>query len=255
VLDKVSFIVGGAQKGGTTALDRYLREHPELCMPRPTIVGTHSSGEVHFFDTDANFAVEPVDYTAYHDRFEPHPPQRLLGEVTPSYMFWPGAIERIARYNPAMKLIFQLRNPVTRAFSQWNMARQAQREPLSFMEALRAEPERLRNLPPRRARRFSYMERGFYASQLQRVWQSFPVAQTLVLRSEELLGQPTEVLARLASFLGIAPFPSVGEKKVHAREYDTTMSADEKQYLIGVYEQDIRELERLLGWDCAAWLR
>ena len=253
--DQVSFIVGGAQKGGTTALDRYLREHPELCMPRPTMVGTHSSGEVHFFDTDANFAVEPVDYTAYHARFEPHPPQRLLGEVTPSYMFWPGAIERIARYNPAMKLIFQLRNPVTRAFSQWNMARQAHREPLSFMEALRAEPERLRNLPPRRARRFSYVERGFYASQLQRVWQSFPVAQTLVLRSEELLGQPAEVLARLASFLGIAPFPSVGEKTVHAREYDTTMSADEKQYLIGVYEQDILELERLLGWDCAAWLR
>jgi len=255
VLDKVSFIVGGAQKGGTTALDRYLREHPELCMPRPIMVGTHSSGEVHFFDTDANFAVEPVDYTAYHARFEPHPPQRLLGEVTPSYMFWPGAIERIARYNPEMKLVFLLRNPITRAFSQWNMARQAKREPLAFMEALRAEPERLRNLPPRRARRFSYVERGFYASQLQRVWQIFPFTQTLVLRSEELLGQPTEVLARLASFLGIASFPYVREKTVHAREYDTTMSADEKQYLIGVYEQDIRELERLLGWDCAAWLR
>jgi hypothetical protein len=255
VLDKVSFIVGGAQKGGTTALDRYLREHSELCMPRQLMVGTHASGEVHFFDTDSNFAVEPVDYSAYHARFEPRPPQRLLGEVTPSYMFWPGAIERIARYNPAMRLIFQLRNPITRAFSQWNMARQAHHEPLSFMEALRAEPERRRNLPPRRAKRFSYMERGFYAAQLQRVWQTFPVAQTLVLRSEELLGQPTEVLTRLASFLGIASFPPVREKTVHAREYDTTMSSDEKQYLIGVYEQDIRELERLLGWDCSAWLQ
>jgi len=255
VLDKVSFIVGGAQKGGTTALDRYLREHPELCMPRPIMVGTHSSGEVHFFDTDANFAVEPVDYTAYHARFEPHPPQRLLGEVTPSYMFWPGAIERIARYNPAMKLIFVLRNPITRAFSQWNMVRQERREPLSFMEALRAEPERRRNLPPKRAKRFSYVERGFYVVQLQRVWQFFPVARTLVFRSEELLGQPAEVLARIADFLGIAPFPELAEKTVHAREYDASMSADEKQYLVGVFEQEIHELERLLGWDCSAWLR
>jgi len=255
VLDKVSFIVGGAQKGGTTALDRYLREHLELCMPRPITVGTHSSGEVHFFDTDANFAVEPIDYTTYHARFEPHPPQRLLGEVTPSYMFWPGAIERIARYNPAMKLIFVLRNPITRAFSQWNMVRQERREPLSFMEALRAEPERRRNLPPKRAKRFSYVERGFYAIQLQRVWQFFPVAQTLVFRSEELLGQPAEVLARIADFLGIASFPELAQKTVHAREYDASMSADEKQYLVRVFEQEIHDLERLLGWDCSAWLR
>jgi len=255
VLDKVSFIGGGAQKGGTSALDRYLREHPELCMPRPIMVGAHPSGEVHFFDADVNFAVEPVDYAAYHARFDPRPPQRLLGEVTPSYMFWPGAIERIARYNPAMKLIFLLRIPVTRAFSQWNMARQARHEPLPFMEALRAEAERRRNLPPKRAKRFSYMERGFYVAQLQRVWQSFPVAQTLIFRSEELLGEPAEVLGRIANFLGIAPFPPLAEKTVHAREYDTKMSADEKRYLIDVYEQEVRELERLFGWDCSAWLR
>src|SRR5262245_11552515 len=79
MLDRVSFIVAGAQKGGTSALDAYLREHPELCLPR-------RRKELHFFDTDANFAVEPIDYAAYHANFDPHPPQRLLGEVTPGYM-------------------------------------------------------------------------------------------------------------------------------------------------------------------------
>jgi hypothetical protein len=255
VLDKVSFIVAGAQKGGTTALDHYLREHPDLCLPRQVSVGTRLTGEVHFFDSDANFAVEPVDYKAYHARFDPRPPQRLLGEVTPSYMYWPGAIERIARYNPAMKLILLLRNPITRAFSQWNMSRQTQREPLPFIEALRAEPERRRNLPPKRAKRFSYMERGFYVAQLQRVWQFFPVAQTLIFKSEELLGQPGDVLRQIANFLGVTPFPPVVEKTVHAREYDTTMTVDEKRYLIGVYEEEIHDLERLLGWDCSAWLK
>lgn len=255
VLDKVSFIGAGVQKGGTTALDRYLREHSELCMPRQIRVGATITGEVHFFDTDANFAIDPVDYAPYHARFDPHPPQRLLGEVTPAYLYWPGAIERIARYNAAMKVILLLRNPITRAFSQWNMARQTHREPLPFMEALRAEPERRRQLPPKRAKRFSYVERGFYIAQLQRLWQYFPVAQTLVFKSEDLLGDPTGVLARIASFLGVSPFPGVREKTVHAREYDTTMSADEKRYLIGVYEEEIHELERLFGWDCSAWLR
>src|SRR5258708_21787754 len=114
--EKVGFIVAGAQKAGTSALDAYLREHPELCLPRQK--------EVHFFDTNRFFAVEPVDYTRYHSYFNPRPSHRLLGEVTPAYLYWPTAAERIARYNPAMKLIMVLRNPVTRAFSQCNMTRQ-----------------------------------------------------------------------------------------------------------------------------------
>jgi hypothetical protein len=91
--EKVSFIVAGAQKAGTSALNAYLREHPELCLPRRK--------ELHFFDTDRHFPAEPIDYSAYHAAFAPGPAQRLLGEVTPDYIFWPTAPERIARYNPA----------------------------------------------------------------------------------------------------------------------------------------------------------
>lgn len=246
VLDRVSFVVAGAQKSGTWALDTYLREHPELCLPRRK--------ELHFFDTDRHFAAEPVDYAPYHAKFAPRPPQRLLGEVTPAYMYWPGAVERLARYNPAMRIIIVLRNPVTRAFSHWNMARQKRREPLPFLEALRAESERLQSLPPEQARRLTYVERGFYAQQLQRLWREFPIPQTLVFKSEELLERPTEVLRRIAVFLDIPPFPDLAAKTVHAGEYDTEMSDEEKRYLIGVFEAEIRQLERLLGWDCSAWL-
>ena len=245
--DKVGFVVAGAQKGGTTALDHYLREHPELCLPRRK--------ELHFFDTDRFFAAEPVDYGPYHAAFAPGPAQRLLGEVTPAYLYWPTAAERIARYNPAMKLIVVLRNPVTRAFSQWNMARQLKREPLSFLDAVKAEPQRLQQLPLERAKRYTYVERGFYAQQLRRLRQYFPPAQMLIFKSEELQDQPAAMLARIATFLGIATFPPVEEKTVQAREYQVPMSEDDKRYLIGVFEPEIRELERLLGWDCSDWLR
>ena len=210
--------------------------------------------ELHFFDTDRHFAAEPVDYAPYHAKFEPRPPQRLLGEVTPDYMYWPTAAERLARYNPAMRIIMVLRSPATRAFSQWNMARQKGREPLSFRDGLRAEPERRRDLPPAEAKRFAYVERGFYAQQLQRLWRHVPVAQTLIFKSEELLARPNEVLGQIAKFLDIAPFPPLPARIVHAREYATEMSDEEQRYLIGVFEAEIRQLERLLGWDCSAWL-
>ena len=37
--DKVGFIVAGVQKAGTSALDLYLREHPELCLPKEKASG------------------------------------------------------------------------------------------------------------------------------------------------------------------------------------------------------------------------
>jgi hypothetical protein len=243
---KVGFLVAGAQKSGTSALDAYLRDHPELCFPREK--------ELHFFDRDRLFAVEPVDYSLYHAQFDSKPPQHLLGESTPAYMYWPGAIERIARYNPAMRFIILLRNPITRAFSHWNYQRVVHREPLSFLDAMRVESERQRTLPPNRAKRFAYIDRGYYAGQLKRLWSLFPAGQTLVFKSEELQERPDIVLQRIAIFLGIAPFPPLDAKVKNTREYNATMSGEEKRYLADLYRDEIAELERLLGWDCSSWL-
>lgn len=245
--DRATFIVAGAQKGGTSALDHYLRQHEELCLPRRK--------ELHFFDTDRNFVTEPTDYTAYHAAFNPAPSHRFMGEVTPAYLYWPTAAERIARYNPAMKLIVVLRNPVTRAYSHWNMSRQKRREPLPFLQALEAEHERLRQLPLEQAKRFAYLDRGFYTQQLTRLWRYFAREQTIVFKSEELLADPATVLARIADFLVIAPFSATVNRLVHAREYETEMTTEERGYLLNVFEAEIHRLERLLGWDCSAWLR
>ena len=243
----VDFVIAGAQKGGTTALELYLSEHPEICVPR-------KEKELHFFDRDRNFLAKPVDYASYHAFFEPLPWHRVLGEATPDYLYWPFAPERMASYNAALKLIMIFRNPVTRAFSHWNMARHNGRDPLAFFDALCAEPERARTMPPQRAMRFAYIGRGLYSQQLKRLWRHFPRAQTIVFKSEELLESPATVLARIAEFLGVAPFPAVAARIVHAYPYDTAMSEDERRYLVSIFEPEIRELERLLGWDCSTWL-
>src|SRR3954470_22890344 len=99
---RVGFLIAGTQKGGTTALHAYLRDHPGVCMAEPK--------EVHFFDTETHFAGGPVDYAPLHACFRPQPGQ-VLGEATPITMYWDDAPRRVWEYNPAMKLVCVLRNP------------------------------------------------------------------------------------------------------------------------------------------------
>lgn len=243
---KVAFVIAGTQKGGTTALASYLYEHAEIGMP--------GVKEVHFFDKEENFAGDEADYARYHANFKPAVRSRVLGDATPIYMYWEPAPQRIRQYNPAMKLIMLLRNPVTRAYSHWNMERARGRDPLPFEQAIRTEVERCREALPLQHRQFSYVDRGRYSDQIQRIWRLFPPGQTLVLKSEELLRAPQAALARITDFLGVARFPPVEPRRVHARPYQSPMSDEARNYLREVFASEVRNLEQTFGWDCADWL-
>ncbi len=245
---ELDFVVAGTQRGGTSTLDHYLRQHPGVAMPV-------TRKELHFFDRDERFAARPVDYAAYHAHFGPRRPGQLRGEATPIYMYWIPAAGRLASYKPALKIVILLRNPITRAYSHWNKERHSGRETLPFLAALQAEPERARAAEPLQDRHTSYVARGFYVSQLQRLWRHFAADQTLVLRSEALWTGPERTLARIADFLGLPPFPRVVPRAVNAWEYAGPMQPGEWTFLADRFADEICKLERLLGWDCADWLR
>src|SRR5438270_77219 len=82
-----------------SALFDYLSGEPGLSLS--------TVKEVHFFDDEAQDWASP-DYGAYHANFAPFD-GRPRGEATPIYAYWPGSLERIGAYNPAMKLILVLR--------------------------------------------------------------------------------------------------------------------------------------------------
>jgi hypothetical protein len=244
--DRVAFVIAGTQRGGTTTLYEYLRRHPEICMPLEK--------ELHFFDNEELWRSPPPPYARYHAAFRPAPSHRMLGEATPIYMYWKPALQRMREYNPAMKLIVLLRNPITRAHSHWNFERQAGRESLSFHDALQAERARTEQAKPAQLRDGSYVQRGMYTEQLKRMWSSFPAAQTLVLRTDDLRIRLGDVFARVARFLGVARFTPVNEITANAHAYETPMAYDDRRYLARAFEAEIGQLERLLGWDCSDWL-
>jgi hypothetical protein len=241
---RVDFLIAGTQKGGTTAIHSYLRAHPDLCLAEPK--------ETHFFDTEEHFRGGHVDYAALHAYFQPRPGQ-LLGESTPITMYWADAPRRAWEYNPRMKVICVLRNPIERAFSHWNMERDRGAEDLPFMDALRREPDRCRTALPLQHRVYSYTDRGFYSEQIRRLWRFFPRTQILFLKTEELRSQPQRVLDEVFRLLDVESQP-VTPRVVHSRPHATPMTALEREYLLRLYEWEIREVSRLLGWDCQDWL-
>src|SRR5580704_45358 len=175
-LERLDFILAGAQKSGTTALHYFLSKHPNITMG--------DQQEIHFFDNDALFVSE-VDYEELHKHYPPLAPSTIAGDCTPSYIYHEPAAERIWKYNPNIKLLILLRNPVERAFAHWNMQRFRGREPLDFFDAVREEKTRIAGAPPTEARRFAYLERGFYGRQLERIFKFFPREQIKAVKFDD----------------------------------------------------------------------
>lgn len=235
---RASFLIIGAQKAGTTAFFDYLAEHPDIAIP--------VEKEVHFFDDETVDWAQP-DYDRYHARFPP-PDDRLRGEATPIYSYWPNALERIAAYRSEMKVIFLLRDPVERAWSHWRMetARGVERQPFAW--CIRQGRQRLFEAKPwGYHREFSYVERGFYAEQIERLFGLFPDDQALVLRAEDLRANPREVLGRVATFLDVSSFPNPEPRTSHVGEDRGAIPEEDRTYLRDVYARDLLRLEAAVG--------
>ena len=185
-----TFIVAGAMRCGTTSLNAYLREHPQIAMSQPK--------EVHFFDV--HFA-KGCDW--YRSHFPGAHSAKAIGEATPEYLYAPEAIPRIAATVPEVKILLMLRDPVDRAYSHYWHNRSRGHEQLAFEAALDEEPHRLAKGPEARST-FSYVDKGRYREQIERVFDHFPAEQVLIQTFEELVESPELVFGRTCRFLGVA---------------------------------------------------
>ena len=139
--------------------------------------------------------------SVYGSRFAHCTGARILGEATPSYMFVPEIGCDLKRYNPNLKLIVLLRDPVERAISHYYMEKHRGRERRPLWLALLGEPFRLNRCRDGRVRasvthRCSYRTRGLYSLQLLNLYRFFDRGQVLIVRSSDLLERHDAVLRR-----------------------------------------------------------
>ena len=230
------FLVIGAQKAGTTWLHRNLRNHPQTWMPR---------NEVHYFDRKIND--RSFDDAWYASLFKKGRRRgKTIGEYTPSYSVIDRKLVAHAhKLMPEAKIIFSMRNPVERAWSQANMTLVKRDGGVED-----AGEEALRGMFDRQKAQL----RTNYLRSLENWGAYYPPERIFVSFLEDIHFHPEKLLEDLYGFLGIDPEfrPEKMNKRINSRSSDV-MPTWAASYLAGVYRDIIRQLDERFGGYASFW--
>ncbi|XP_061788081.1 heparan sulfate glucosamine 3-O-sulfotransferase 3B1b [Nerophis lumbriciformis] len=177
-------IIIGVKKGGTRALLEFLRVHPDI-----RAVGA----EPHFFDRNYDKGLG-----WYRDLMPKTLEGQITMEKTPSYFVTKEAPARIAAMSRATKLIVVVRDPVTRAISDYTQTLSKKPDIPSFQSL--TFKNRTTGLIDTS---WSAVQIGVYAKHLDNWLQYFPARQILFVSGERLISDPAGELGRVQDFLGL----------------------------------------------------
>jgi hypothetical protein len=211
-------VVVGAPRSGTTSLFFYLKQHPDIFLP--------VRKELHYFSYDLlkENANGPGDQGALaslcatREEYETHYASvgaaKVIGEVSPSYLYFSEASERIHSELSEVKIIALLRNPVDKAFSQYMHLVRENRETLSFYEALMAETHRWKlgwsDI-------WRYAESSLYSERIKKYISVFGANNTKIILFDDLASAPDTVMSDLFEFLEVDTSFRPDTSKVYLR--------------------------------------
>ncbi|MBA3473380.1 MAG: sulfotransferase domain-containing protein [Rubrobacter sp.] len=243
------FVIIGVVKGGTTSLYDLLIRHPNI---EPAALK-----EIRYFNRNFEKGIE-----WYRSNF-PLPRWKdghrsITGEATPRYLSHPSAPERMAKAIPWARLIALLRNPVDRAYSNYQHALRSALETRTFEEAVEAEEAWLRGEEGEAEReepgaagrpRFGYLREGIYVDHLKRWSGFFGEEQMLVLKSEDFFECESEVLKVVLDFIGLPEWEPETWEIPNKGRYERGMEPETRRRLEEFFEPHNRRLYEYLGVD------
>ncbi len=246
-------VIGGAPRSGTTFLCECLAKHPGCFVARPFIpepkvlMTPHPEGD--------------MGYRArYAALFADAPTGRVLIEKTSYYFENAAARGRFARVLPRARILFILRDPVARAYSNWLWSRRNGLETLGFAEAIAAERrgDRVDPLPAERsyARPFDYLARARYGS-FARDWIAAIGRERMgIFLFEDIVAASDTFTAALQRFAGVEALPWAA-LKTGAVNATSPLPADLDPALLEGMREELRSEMELLraatGLDATRW--
>jgi hypothetical protein len=240
------FMIIGTPKSGTTSLFQYLIQHPKI-IPS-------AKKELFYFSGRQAWGIR-----WYLKQFPVKEIKngKLTFDGTPTYLYYKHGLQRISRLLPNVKLIIILRNPIERAFSQWNFHKKGSsfllkhpkaKDQRPFKKAVQEEIKNNSNVHPY----FQYVIRGAYAKHLKNVYSYFSKKQVLLLDFAVLKNNPQAVLKKITDFLDIKfiyqKYDKSNEERTGLLETkDDSKGQNLKVYNVSKYEESIdKETEQFL---------
>lgn len=292
------FLVIGAFKSGTTSLVDYLGQHPKIFMPWLQEPNYFAFAQ----DSESTSPTPEIEWhgryrrprartlTQYEGLFADAPADCVVGECSPAYLRSPHAAARIAKTMPDARLLAVLRNPVERAYSDYQAFVRDSLEHDDFETAIARDHSAKAG--------HQYVMTGFYGAQVQLYVTAFSRGRLKVVLSEDLRADRRAVLDDVCGWLGV---PSEGwdpdlttDKNVSGRprnrgvalayrarrrlrpwlkpivpswaqrRADRSLAAGlvredvplaARHSLVEIYRDDVALLESLIERDLSSWLR
>jgi hypothetical protein len=277
------FIGIGAQKAGTTWLHRNLQAHPQIFMPRKEVhyfdkkINDRSNARTRLFGTrksddqwrrqvkhwtlmhlikkpslrdllwDFKYYMLPYNDQWYASVFEPKK-GKVAGEITPAYSVLDrDRVVHVHSIVPDAKIIFFMRNPIERVWSQTVM---------SFDKAEKRSAESVSEEELfQRTERDSMWKLSNYLRTFENWGAFYPEERIFVGFLEDIHFFPGELLKSLYEFLDVDPSfdPPLTEKKVHSRSAGS-MPTKIAVHLARAYHEEIARLNERFGGYASFWL-
>jgi hypothetical protein len=253
------FLGIGAPRSATTWLYQRLSLHPDVCLSKKK--------EIHFFDVrqgkgtfvygpdwrrparQLHDLTDPVHWRWYQSQFGICG-NRISGEITPDYSLL--SAERIAivkSHLPDLKLIYIMRNPVTRAWS-------SVRKELWWRFHMHPREVPDTDTLVRIATRPGVLARGDYAGAISR-WETYYKGQILYLFYDDIMEDAGHVLGAVCDFLGVDRQP-LESASGHAKRVNDVpgddIPSEVRRALEAYYAPQLPILSEKFGRSFSHWL-
>lgn len=259
------FMIIGAQKSATTTLFYYLNRHPKLAGSWPK--------EMHFF---SRHMYQGKNLEWYRKHFTSLKKNPLFFEASPNYMYLESVAQELKRNYPAIKLILILRNPISRAFSAWNMYREhfnkgnlyKRLPPLypngvnlmyknltdgrtsfpTFSECIKMECDLINQ---GELSGVNFLRRGLYYDQISTYLKYFNKDQLFILGMKDLVIDPKKSIQNILTFLHVdtsKKWEPPALKAKNKRSYSMKIEDADHDVLKEFYRVPNQKLKELLGY-------
>jgi hypothetical protein len=212
--NKVDLMIVGAQKAGTTSLNQYLSQHPQIF--------THYTLEFSMFESLNEYAKG----FAYHYKQCTTPGSKkksahaFFAAKRVDIIYDMQLLEKLKEHNPDVKVVLVLRNPIDRAFSAFGYCHFNGIEPYTLFEDAVYKNDPLRFEKEEFKRSCDYIGRSTYAVNIKNLTSLFPAQNIKIYLFEEIVKDLNKYLNEMGTMLSLPSF-----------NFDTSVKFNEQRVL------------------------